>query len=201
MVSGIELLVLSVALGTDLFSVAIPIGMQPMRFRIILRAAVIFALFHIVLILSGYYIGHFLGAVVEDVGSTNLDYPILAMENWASILGALVLTGLGIYMIKENLVCPVADQTKTHPLQGGALLLLATSVSIDALAAGFSLGMMDVDLVKLSFILGSVIFIIAILGLSLGRRAGRCMGKRAELLGGIVLILLGLHVLHSMLSS
>jgi len=199
--SSIELLILSVALGTDLFSVAIPIGMNPMRFRTIFRAAVIFAIFHIVLILSGYYIGHFLGAVVEKVGIANLDYPIMAVENWASIFGALVLTGLGIYMIKENLVCPVSDQHKTHPLQGGALLLLATSVSIDALAAGFSLGMMDVDLVKLSVILGCVIFTIAVLGLSLGRRAGQCIGKRTELLGGVVLILLGLHVLYSMLRS
>ena len=199
--SSIELLVLSVALGTDLFSVAIPIGMNPMRFRVILRAAVIFALFHIALILSGYYIGHFLGVVVEGVGAASLDYPMMAMENWPSILGALLLTGLGIYMIKENLACPVPNKQKTHPLQGGALLLLATSVSVDALAAGFSLGMMDVDLVKLSFILGSVIFAIAVLGLSLGRRMGHCIGKRAELVGGIVLIVLGLHVLYSMLSS
>jgi len=199
-VSSIELLVLSVALGTDLFSVAIPIGMNPMRFRVIFRAAVIFAIFHIALILSGYYIGHFLGAVVEGVGTANLDYPIMAVENWASIFGALLLTGLGIYMIKENLTCPVPDRHKTHPLQGGALFLLATSVSIDALAAGFSLGMMDVDLVKLSFILGSVIFMIAVLGLSLGRRTGQCVGKRAEMMGGVVLIFLGLHVLYSMLS-
>ena len=197
--SSVELLILSVALGTDLFSVAIPIGMHPMRFRVLFRAAIIFAIFHIVLILSGYYIGHFLGSVVEGVGIANLDYPIMAMENWASILGALVLTGLGIYMIKENLVCSVSDQNKSHPLQGKALLFLAASVSIDALAAGFSLGMMDVDLVKLSFILGSVIFIIAVLGLSLGRRVSRCVGKRAELLGGIVLIVLGLHVLYSCL--
>lgn len=199
--STIELLVLSVALGTDLFSVAIPIGMTPMRLRVLLRAAVVFALFHIVLILTGCYIGHFLGAVVERAGAANLQYPILAMENWPSILGALVLTVLGIYMIKDNLVCDMPDRNKTNPLKGGALLLLATSVSIDALAAGFSLGMMDVDLVKLSFILGIVIFFIAVLGLSLGRRAGRCLGKRSELMGGIVLILLGLHVLYSCLKS
>ena len=199
--NSIELLILSVALGTDLFSVAIPIGMHPMRLRIIFRAAVIFALFHIVLILLGYYIGHFLGAMVEQAGIANSDCPIMAMQNWASILGSLVLTGLGIYMIKENLDCTIPDKHKPNPLQGGALLLLATSVSIDALAAGFSMGMMDVDLVKLSFILGSVIFIIAVVGLSLGRRAGLCIGKRAELVGGIVLIALGLHVLYNMVSS
>lgn len=199
MLSSVELLVLSVALGTDLFSVAIPIGMKPMRLRVIFRAAVIFAVFHIVLILAGYNIGHFLGALVERMGTDNAQCPVMAIQNWASILGALVLTGLGIHMIKENLTDAQPDENKPHPLQGMSMFLLATSVSIDALAAGFSMGMMDVDLVKLSFILGSVIFIIAVLGLSLGHRAGRYIGKRAELMGGIVLILLGLNILCRML--
>ena len=198
---SIELLVLSVALGTDLFSVAIPIGMNPMRFRVVFRAAVIFAVFHIVLILAGYYIGHFIGVIVENMGSGHINCPIVAIQNWASILGALVLTGLGVYMIKENLAGPSLDKKKSHPLQGISLLILAASVSIDALAAGFSMGMMDVDLIKLSFILGTVIFVIAMLGLSLGKRAGHYIGKRAELMGGTVLILLGLHMLCMMLFS
>lgn len=198
---SIELLVLSVALGTDLFSVAIPIGMNPMRFRVIFRAAVIFAVFHIVLILAGYYIGHFIGGVVERMGADQSYCPAMAIQNWASVLGAFVLTGLGVYMIKENLAGPSLDENKSHPLQGISLLLLAASVSIDALAAGFSMGMMDVDLVKLSFILGTVIFVIAMLGLSLGKRAGHYIGKRAELMGGTVLIVLGLHMLWMMLFS
>lgn len=199
MVTGLELLVLSIALGTDLFSVAVPIGMNRMKHKVILRAAVVFALFHIVLILTGYYVGHFLGSVVEHVGAYHSDYPFIAMENWASILGALVLMGLGIYMIRENVVGAVSNKNKAHPLQGLSLFMLAASVSIDALAAGFSMGMMDVDLVKLSFILGIVIFCIALVGLGVGRRVGRYIGGRAELMGGIVLVLLGMHVLWSML--
>jgi putative Mn2+ efflux pump MntP len=81
-----------------------------------------------------------------------------------------------------------------------SLMVLAASVSVDALAAGFSLGMMDVDLFKLSIILGLVIFFIAILGLVLGRRAGRYLGQRSELIGGAVLIGLGVHVLWHMLT-
>lgn len=77
--------------------------------------------------------------------------------------------------------------------------MLAASVSIDALAAGFSMGMMDVDLVKLSFILGFVIFFIGVLGLGVGRRLGRYIGGRAELMGGMVLALLGMHVLWTIL--
>lgn len=198
MLTSLELLVLSTALGTDLFSVAVPIGMNRMRRKIIFRAAVVFALFHIVLILAGYYIGHFLGSVVERVGTHHSEYPLLVMENWASILGALVLIGLGIYMIKENVTGAVSHKNKAQPLQGYSLLVLATSVSLDALAAGFSMGMMDVDLVKLSFILGSVIFFIALLGLGLGRRVGRYIGGRAEFMGGVVLALLGIHVLWTL---
>lgn len=196
--TSVELLVLSAALGTDLFSVAVPIGMNRMRRKVIFRAAVVFALFHIVLILAGYYIGHFLGSVVERVGTHHSEYPFLVMENWASILGALVLIGLGIYMIMENLTGTVSNKHKAHPLQGFSLFVLATSVSLDALAAGFSMGMMDVDLVKLSFILGSVIFFIALLGLGLGRKVGRYIGGRAEFMGGLVLTLLGIHVLWTL---
>lgn len=197
--TSLELLMLSAALGTDLFSVAVPIGMNPMRRKIIFRAAVVFALFHIVLILTGYYIGNFLGAVVERFGSYHSEYPLLVMENWASILGALILIGLGIYMIRENIFAVESNQNKAHPLQGISLLVLATSVSIDALAAGFSMGMMDVDLVRLSFILGSVIFLIALFGLSLGRKVGRYIGGKAECIGGFVLALLGMHILWTML--
>jgi putative Mn2+ efflux pump MntP len=192
---NLELFVLSVALGTDLFSVAIPIGMHRVRLRVILKAAMVFAVFHIVLILTGYHVGHWLGTVVENVGNYHIDYPDIAMQNWASVLGALVLAGLGIYMIKGNLADKHMDNAKCHPLQGVTLLMLALSVSIDALAAGFSMGMMDVDLLKLSSILGSVIFIIAVLGLGLGRRVGRFVGNRAELVGGAVLIVLGLNIL------
>jgi len=71
---------------------------------------------------------------------------------------------------------------------------LAISVSLDALAAGFSLGIMEVDLLKLSVILGLVIFTVAIVGLLLGRRLGHLIGARAELVGGVALVLLGLHV-------
>lgn len=199
-VNGLELVVLSAALGTDLFSVSIPIGMKRVRWLIIVRAALVFAVFHIVMILTGYHAGHWLGTIVEQVGAYHAGYPRLAVADWASILGALVLGGLGLHMIKENLSdgCD-AVHGKGHPLQGATLAMLAFSVSVDALAAGFSMGMMDVDLIRLSFILGGVIFCIAVAGLGLGRRIGQCVGTRSEMAGGTVLLLLALHVLWTAL--
>ena len=198
--SSLELVILSVALGTDLFSVAIPIGMNRVPPRIILRAAAVFAIFHIIMILTGFYAGRWLGTVVEHLSSYHINASSALVENWASILGAIVLSGLGAYMIKESLTEDDDDQVKGHPLKGVTLIMLATSVSIDALAAGFSLGMMDVDLFKLSVILGIVIFGIATLGLGLGRRLGRFIGSRSEIVGGSVLILLGAHVLYTTLT-
>lgn len=190
----LELLVLSTALGTDLFSVAIPIGMNRVRLREIFWAAVVFAIFHIGMILTGYYVGHWLGTIVEHVGTYHIDWPAAAVQDWASAIGALVLAGLGLHMIRENVVNNGWAPTGGNPLKGLALVGLAVSVSLDALAAGFSMGMMDVDLVKLSIILGLVIFAVGVFGLGLGRRLGRLIGARAELAGGLVLVALAIHV-------
>lgn len=189
-----ELFVLSAALGTDLFSVAVPIGMNKVRRLVVVRSALVFALFHIMMILAGYYIGHWLGNIVEHVGAYHIDWPVTSVQNMAAIIGALVLACLGVVMIKDNL-CGCDKVIDSTPLQGATLVLLAVSVSIDALAAGFSLGMIDVDLLQLSLILGIVIFAIALLGLGLGRKLGRYIGRRAELIGGSILTILGIHIL------
>lgn len=199
MVSSLEVLILSMALGTDLFSVAIPIGMNRIRWKVILRAALLFAVFHIVMILTGYHFGHWLGMAVEHVETHHVEYPSLVMQNWANAFGALVLAGLGIYMMRENLTGGEENVSSGKMLQGWALTMLGISVSIDALAAGFSMGMIDVDLIKLSITLGVVIFVIALLGLTLGRRLGRCIGSRAELAGGAVLVGLSIHILWTAL--
>jgi manganese efflux pump family protein len=56
------------------------------------------------------------------------------------------------------------------------------------------MGMMDVDLFRLSFILGVVIFIISLVGLSLGRQVGRYLGYYAEIAGGLLLTFFGMNV-------
>jgi putative Mn2+ efflux pump MntP len=197
---NLELIILSAALGADLFSVAIPLGMNRVARKIIFRAALVFAVFHIVMILTGYHAGHFLGGLMEEVEVRYFaPLPILAIQNWASVLGAIVLTGLGVSMIRSHFT-EQPQQHNRHALTGMPLFLLALSVSIDALAAGFSMGMMDVDLIKLSVILGAVIFIIALGGLTLGRSIGKFTGKYSELGGGIVLVILGLNIIRTIWS-
>jgi manganese efflux pump family protein len=192
--SLLEVFVLSVALGTDLFSVAIPIGMNRVCWRTVFNAALVFALFHIVMILAGYYFGNCLGMMVEHVETNHINWSEVAVEDWTSALGGLVLIALGAHMVRDNFSGKSIYKNAVCPLEGLALVWLAISVSLDALAAGFSLGIMEVDLLKLSVILGLVIFAVAIVGLLLGRRLGHLIGARAELVGGVALVLLGLHV-------
>lgn len=195
-----EIFILSVALGMDLFSVAILIGMNRIKRSAILKASVVFAVFHIVMLLSGYYIGRSLGVFVDKLGIYS-GSSVLMIENCASIVGAAVLVGLGILMLREGFSKEdKLRHKKKNPLKGWTLIVLALSVSVDALAAGFGFGMMEVDLIKLNIILGSVIFAISAIGLSLGKQASKLLGDRSEQIGGIVLILLGGNMLWSLIS-
>lgn len=195
-----EIFILSVALGMDLFSVAILIGMNRIKRSVIFKASIVFAAFHIAMLLAGYYIGHFLGAFVDKLGIYS-GSSVLMMENCASIIGSAVLVGLGILMLRESFSKEdKLKRSKKNPLKGWTLIVLAFSVSVDALAAGFGFGMMEVDLIKLNIILGSVIFAISAIGLSIGKQASRLLGERSEQIGGIVLILLGGNMLWGLLS-
>lgn len=192
-----EIFVLSVALGADLFSVAVPIGMNQIRRRLIIQASVVFALFHIIMILIGYYAGSWLCEFVEHLGTYHLDCSATLVENIAQGIGAMVLAALGMQMLINHWREDTEGTFGNHLLQGKALLVIAASVSVDALAAGFSLGMLSVNLWRLNLILGGVIFIIAVIGLGLGRSIGRRLEGRSELIGGAVLLLLAMHLLYS----
>lgn len=195
--TSFKLLLLSAALGTDLFSVAIPIGMTRVHKWAILWSSGVFAGFHIVMILAGYHIGHYLGIVVEAVGIQHVLGMQAAIQNWAGLLGAVILMLLGVNMIRESLTRHTAENYP-HSLQGWPLIILAASVSVDAFAAGISMGMMDVDLIRLSLILGTVIFAISLAGLSLGRQVGRYMGSYAEIAGGCLLTFFGINIVISL---
>lgn len=194
--SSVEIFFLSVALGADLFSVAVPIGMNRIRHRFVIRAAAVFALFHVAMIMGGHYLGVWLCRMVEHLGTDHFNCPTTVVENIAQGLGALVLAALGFEMILDFF----RDETEvlgSQILEGKALLIVAASVSIDALAAGFSLGMLEVDLWQLSLILGGVIFVIGLAGLGLGRSIARYLDGKAEVIGGSVLLLLAVHLFHA----
>lgn len=188
----LELVLLSVALGADLFSLAIPLGLKPVRWPKIVEASFVFAFFHILFMLLGCSFGLATGRLIEAWSSEKLA-ALWLIGNWAQGFGALVLLGLGIRMLGESF--HTKPLTRTNPLTGWTLPILAMTVSIDALAAGLALGMLEVPWLTLCAVLGCTIFLIAFVGLSLGRFLGYYWGLWAERSGGLVLTFLGTHFL------
>jgi putative Mn2+ efflux pump MntP len=91
--------------------------------------------------------------------------------------------------IDQNITGP-----KANPSRGWTLVMLAFATSIDALAIGFSLGLVGVKIWYPAVVIGIVTGLISWLGILLGNRLGVKFGKRMEIIGGIILILIGIWI-------
>lgn len=78
-----------------------------------------------------------------------------------------------------------------------ALLVLSLATSLDALAVGFSIGFLDVGIVFSCIVIGAVAFAITISGFLLGMKLGGLSGKRAEIVGGAIILVIGIRILIS----
>ena len=72
--------------------------------------------------------------------------------------------------------------------------MLSVATSIDALGAGLSLGLLKIDVISASIIIGLVSLILSVVGLMSGNRLSKRFGKRVEVLGGLILVLIGLRI-------
>jgi putative Mn2+ efflux pump MntP len=178
--SIITLLLLAVALGTDAFSMCLAIGLTGIRRRQILLISFTVLIFHIVMPLAGWYIGELAGTLIG---------------NAAAIIGASILIFLGVKMLRDVIKKDAESSSRVLLLNTWGLLLLAASVSMDALSVGFTLGTQKVNLLLAAGVFGLVAGLMTFGGLCLGRLLGRVTGERAQLAGGIILIGIGIKLL------
>lgn len=75
--------------------------------------------------------------------------------------------------------------------------MLSIATSVDALAVGLSFAFLKVNMVVASLTIGVVAFLITVTGFVVGKKSSKLIGKRAELIGGIILIMIGLRILLS----
>jgi len=184
-----EVITLGVALGTDAFSVSVAIGTKRLRLLLLLKLSLVIGIFHIIMPLLGVELGLFLHDFFGNYYFEN------TIDKITTTIGSGVLMILGMIMIYENL--KDGGEDSSFDLYGWSLIILALSVSIDALSVGFSLGMLDANIFFSCLILGGVATAMVICGLTLGDKIGSLASGNAEILGGIVLILLGIHFLLS----
>ena len=174
----IELLLIAVGVAMDAFSVAICVGAvwRALDRRGAWRLALHFGFFQFLMPVLGYY-----SAV------SFRDY-ITEYDHW---LAFFLLLYLGINMIREaNEACHVK---KDYSVKEMAVLAIATS--IDALAVGISLAFLNTDIWSASILIGVVTFAIAAFGGLAGFKLGAMAGKRADVVGGLVLIFIGVKIL------
>lgn len=176
--SLLTILLLAVALGTDAFSMCLGIGMAGVRPRqIVLISVAVFA-FHIIMPLTGWFLGSLAGGIAGRA---------------AGITGSMILIYLGARMLWDVRKCNL-QQSRVALVNGWGLLLLSASVSMDALSVGFTLGALNTNLIPVTLIFGVIAGLMTVAGLLLGTVLGRCVGGKAQLLGGLILIAIGIKL-------
>ena len=175
-----EVLILAVALSMDAFAVSIGLGSKHVQKTTSLGilAAIYFGVFQALMPLIG-----FLG------GKGVLGW----VENYAHWIAFLLLVLIGGKMIYESVTEGIEDDIAqiTHKI----LLVLAIATSIDAMAAGFTLTLLEVNPFIACAIIGITTFLFSWVGVFVGAKSGTWLESKAELLGGIILILMGFKVL------
>jgi len=178
----LSIFLIAVGLAADCFAVALSgsISTKASSFIQVFRTSLTFGLFQGLMPILGWLAGR---TIVEFIA----DY-----DHW---LAFTLLAFVGGKMIWESFHSRDGNRRNTDITGGFLLLTLAVATSIDALAVGLTFAFIEVDITVASLTIGAVAFIATIIGFLLGRKAGSLIGKRAETIGGIVLIGIGLKIL------
>ena len=176
----LTLLTLAVGLAMDAFAVSICKGLA-MREKVLKKGVIVGLWF------GGFQalmptIGFFLGTQFKD--------QITSIDHWIEF----VLLGLiGINMVKEALSND--EEQADDSIAVKEMFMLAVATSIDALAVGITFAFLNVHIVSAALMIGVCTFLISFAGVKIGNIFGTKYKSKAELAGGIILILLGFKIL------
>ena len=175
-----ELFILAVGLSMDAFAVAVCKGLA--MERITIRNAGIVGLwfggFQALMPLIGYLLGYSFSDAIQSV------------DHWI----AFVLLGLiGLNMVKESRSCEAEGACGCLAFK--EMFTMAVATSIDALAVGITFAFLTVDIIPAVSLIGVTTFILSMAGVKVGSVFGAKYKSKAELAGGIILILLGTKIL------
>jgi putative Mn2+ efflux pump MntP len=128
-------------------------------------------------------------------GLTLRDF-ISSIDHWIAF-GLLGIIGLKMILESKEME---TDKKQADPLNIYTLLILSVATSIDALAVGLSLSLLNISIITPSVIIGATTFLISFIGVFIGNRVGHFFEKKIEIAGGIILIAIGVKILIEHLS-
>lgn len=176
----IEIFFTGFGLSMDACAAAISKGlsMKKSKSTKIIIVALYFGLFQGIMPIIGYLISH----TIKDL--------IIEIDHWIAFV---LLTSLGVKMLFDVLSNNNILENDSTNIK--SMLPLAFATSIDALVAGITLSFLKVNIIISSFIIGITTFITSTIGVVLGIKFGTKYEKKSQILGGIILIILGIKIL------
>ena len=178
----LSILLIAVSLSADCFAVAVSASISNKKLAPWhgLRIALFFGVFQAAMTLIGWWAGSY---IFEFISS---------YDHWVAFA---LLAFVGGKMIWESLHEKEGEEGKGDITRWWYLVTLAVATSLDALAVGLSFAFLQVNLAMASTTIGIVAFVITLFGFFVGKKLGAIVGKRAEIIGGIILILIGIRIL------
>ncbi len=180
--SAIEIVILAIGLAMDAFAVSICKGLalRKCKLEYMLLIGSWFGIFQGLMPLLGYFLAGLFQSFIE---------------NWTGPIAFVLLLFIGGNMIKEALSGDCDEASDDLSIR--AMFPLAIATSIDAMAAGVTLTDSSVNIFISVLIIGLITFLLSAFGVKVGHVFGTKYKRKAELVGGIVLILLGIKILLS----
>ncbi len=176
-----EVLAVAVGLSMDAFAVSICKGlsMKKMSWKNALIAGLYFGGFQALMPLIGYILGSQFQSLIANV------------DHWIAFLLLLFIGGNMIRESRNQNDCECGDDSFNFK----AMIVLAIATSIDALAVGITFAFLKVNIITAITFIGIITFVFGIIGVKIGNVFGAKFKSKAELAGGIVLILIGTKIL------
>jgi putative Mn2+ efflux pump MntP len=176
-----SLILITIGLAMDAFSVALVagFGLGKVELKDSLRISSVFGAAHILMPVLGW-----------GLGSSIVNF----IQEWDHWFAFTLLAFVGLKMLKEGIITNEEDVNVCDLLGFMSLLMFTVAVSLDALAVGLSFSLQGVNIWIPSIYMGFGTLIFSFIGLNIGNRTGQRFGSIAQVIGGLLLILIGLRV-------
>lgn len=178
--NNFEIIVIAVGLAMDAFAVSLGVTVSRgnMSIRPTFRLSFHFGLFQFFMPIIGWFIGYNIVSYLKL--NTLIAFALLVFVGVRMILGG----------IREDPFEEKRDLTK-----GMSLVILSLATSLDALAVGFSLAMLKLDIWYPSVIIGVITAMLSLLAIYLGKKLNNKFGTKMEIIGGVILLIIGFKIM------
>lgn len=179
--SFLSMILLATGLAMDAFAVSITGGIvaTTVSFAYALKIALFFTGFQMIMPWLGWWLGQ------------SISQYIACYDHWIAFILLFAIGGKMIYESFQNQGnCKSINFNKVS-----VMLFLSIATSIDAFFAGISLSILEIDMMIVIITIGMITLLLSFIGVTIGKILGCLMEKYAELVGGVILILIGIQVL------